>query len=112
LEDKESKEHTKVRLSEVISIDEVDKMGLTIAEQYKAEANTSFLLAIIHSKFGKIDPKVEAAIRLVTDDHILLKIHNIAIASKTVKEFSNQFSKLMQKSRQSKPLEDSGLAAH
>jgi hypothetical protein len=38
---------------------------------------------------------VEAAIRLVTDDDILEKIFNIAYDSKTVKEFSNQFSGLI-----------------
>ncbi|MDR1677127.1 MAG: hypothetical protein LBS44_01905, partial [Deltaproteobacteria bacterium] len=68
--------------------------------------------AFLHEKFGTINPKVEAAIRLVTDDDILLKILDIASASKTLKEFSNQFSGLIKSSLQSKPLEDLGLTDH
>ncbi|MDR1677128.1 MAG: hypothetical protein LBS44_01910 [Deltaproteobacteria bacterium] len=70
-------------------------MGLTIAEQYIAEGKTSIILALIRRKFEAINQKVEAAIRLVTDDDILLNILDIAATSKTLKQFSNKFSSLI-----------------
>jgi hypothetical protein len=112
LEDNNSVELTKKRLLEVISKDEVNKMAFTIAQQYQAEAKTALTLAILQDRFGKIEPKVVATVRSVTDDAILVKIVRIANDSETVKQFSNRISRLKKSSLQSKPLEDSSLTTN